>query len=176
MTSYQPQPPTQTPSPTPPAKTNRHPILFAFLALLALGGIISSCENDDKALTVQVAPTATGGTPPPPAAPSVTPAPAPDPGGTVSQQNALEQAESYLEYSSFSRSGLIGQLEYEGYSTDDATWAVDNVTVDWFEQAARTAASYMEYSSFSRSGLIDQLIYEGFTPEQAEHGANAVGL
>ena len=33
-------------------------------------------------------------------------------GGTVSQKNAVKSAKSYLEYGSFSRSGLIKQLEY----------------------------------------------------------------
>lgn len=31
-------------------------------------------------------------------------------------------------------------------------------------------------SSFSRGSPIDQLLYEKFTQEQAEHGANSVGL
>ena len=43
--------------------------------------------------------------------------------------------------SGFSRSGLIDQLKYEGFSTEDATVAVDSITVDWNEQAARKAAS-----------------------------------
>jgi len=80
------------------------------------------------------------------------------------------------DYTAFSRTGLIKQLEYEEYSTEDATWAVDRVTVDWNEQAAKSAKNYLDYSSFSRSGLIDQLIYEGFTPEQAEYGVSQTGL
>lgn len=96
--------------------------------------------------------------------------------GTVSQQNALRKAADYLDYTAFSRTGLIGQLEYEKYSVEDATWAVDRVTVDWNEQAAKKAKDYLEYTSFSRSGLVDQLLYEGFTPEQAEYGANTTGL
>jgi hypothetical protein len=94
---------------------------------------------------------------------------------TLSQQQAIGEAESYLDYTAFSRTGLIGQLEYEGFSTEDATFAVDNVDVDWNAQAAASAESYLAYSSFSRSGLIDQLLYEGFTPEQAEFGVTAVG-
>jgi hypothetical protein len=43
-------------------------------------------------------------------------------------------------------------------------------------QAAKKAADYMNYSSFSRGSLIDQLEYDGFTEEQAEHGADSVGL
>jgi hypothetical protein len=94
---------------------------------------------------------------------------------TLGQQQAIAQAESYLDFSAFSRTGLIEQLEYEGFSKEDATFAVDNITVDWNEQAAASAESYLEFTSFSRSGLIDQLLYEGFTPEQAEFGVTAVG-
>ncbi|WP_430297756.1 Ltp family lipoprotein [Sinomonas sp. B1-1] len=96
--------------------------------------------------------------------------------GTISQQNALRKAKSYLDYSAFSRTGLIGQLEFEKYSTADATWAVDHVTVDWNEQAAKKAKDYLKFTSFSHSGLVDQLIFEGFTPEQAEYGATKTGL
>lgn len=98
------------------------------------------------------------------------------PSMTVSQQNALESAESYLNYTAFSRQGLIDQLEFEKFSTADATWAVDQLTTDWNEQAALSAQSYLDYSSFSRQGLIDQLIFENFTPEQATYGVNQVGL
>jgi hypothetical protein len=96
--------------------------------------------------------------------------------GTISQQNALRKAADYLDYSAFSRPGLIGQLEFEKYSTVDSTWAVDRVTVDWNEQAAKKAKDYLEYTAFSRSGLFDQLIYEGYTPAQAEYGVGQTGL
>lgn len=91
------------------------------------------------------------------------------------EQNALATALSYLDYSGFSYKGLVKQLEYEGYSNEAATFAVDNCGADWNEQAAKVAESYINYSSFSRSGLIDQLQYEGFTKDQAEYGATAVG-
>jgi hypothetical protein len=94
---------------------------------------------------------------------------------TVAQQNAIGSAKSYLDFAGFSRSGLISQLEFEGFSTEDATFAVDYIAPDWNAEAAESAKSYMEYSSFSRQGLIDQLIFEGFTPEQAEFGVAANG-
>jgi hypothetical protein len=96
--------------------------------------------------------------------------------GTVSQQNAVRKADSYLGFSAFSRTGLIEQLEFEKFSTEDATWAVDHVTVDWNAQAAKKAKSYLEFSSFSHSGLVDQLTFEGFTPAQAEYGTSTAGL
>ncbi|WP_278261854.1 Ltp family lipoprotein [Nocardia sp. AG03] len=92
---------------------------------------------------------------------------------TSSQRNAIQSAQDYLEISAFSRSGLIEQLEYEGYSTEDATFAVDSLNTDWNEQAARSAKQYLELSSFSRTGLIEQLEYEGFTREQAVYGVDA---
>lgn len=91
---------------------------------------------------------------------------------TSGQRNALKSAESYLRFSAFSYTGLIEQLEYEGFSNEDATYAADHCGADWKEQAVKCAESYLKYSSFSKSGLIDQLEYEGFTHEQAEYGAD----
>ncbi|WP_084627097.1 Ltp family lipoprotein [Pseudoclavibacter soli] len=91
-------------------------------------------------------------------------------------EQAKKSAQNYLEFASFSRQGLIDQLEYEQFSTADATAAVDSLNIDWNEQAAKKAASYLEFTSFSRQGLIDQLEYEGFSAEQAAYGATAVGL
>jgi colicin import membrane protein len=97
--------------------------------------------------------------------------------GTTSQDNAVRTANDYLDGpSAFSRKGLIDQLKFEGYSAVDATYAVDNVSVDWDEQAAKSAQSYVDMQGFSRSGLIEQLEFEGFTRTQATYGVNAVGL
>ena len=94
---------------------------------------------------------------------------------TVGQSNALKSANSYLKYSSFSYDGLIHQLEYEQYSTEDATFAADNCGADWTEQALKTALSYLKYSAFSYTGLIHQLEYEKFTTEQATYAADNCG-
>ena len=91
---------------------------------------------------------------------------------TRGEENALKKAHSYLDYSAFSYSGLIDQLEYEGYSTSEATYAADHCGADWKEQAVKKANSYLKYSSFSYDGLVDQLEYEGFTHEQATYGAD----
>lgn len=94
---------------------------------------------------------------------------------TLGQKNALAKAKSYLDYMPFSYTGLIEQLEYEGFSTEEATFGADNCGADWNEQAALKAQAYLDYQSFSRQGLIEQLLYEGFTQEQAEYGVTAVG-
>ncbi|WP_286161075.1 Ltp family lipoprotein [Arthrobacter sp. MYb213] len=96
--------------------------------------------------------------------------------GTLSQQNALSKASDYLDYTAFSKIGLIKQLEFEGFSNGDAKWAVERVSVDWNEQAALKAADYLDYTSFSKSGLTDQLIFEGYTKKQAAYGVSTTGL
>ncbi|KZE37935.1 Ltp family lipoprotein [Microbacterium sp. T32] len=114
-----------------------------------------------------------------PAAPQpVNPAPpaAPQPVGTLSQRNAVAKAREYLNVMSFSRQGLIGQLEYEGFPTADAEYGVDTVAPDWNQQAAAKANEYLRNMSFSRQGLYDQLIFEKFTPEQADYAVAAVGF
>ncbi len=44
---------------------------------------------------------------------------------TRSEENAIRSAEQYLSISAFSRSGLIDQLEFEGFTTEQATYGVD---------------------------------------------------
>ena len=89
---------------------------------------------------------------------------------TFGQKNALSSAESYLAISAFSHSKLIQQLEYEGYSSEEATYAADRCGANWCEQAAKSAEAYLKISAFSKDRLIQQLEYEGFTPAQAAYG------
>jgi len=93
----------------------------------------------------------------------------------MGESNALKKAKQYLDYSAFSRSGLIKQLEYEGFSNSEAVYAVDKCGADWYEQAVKKAKQYLEYSSFSRKRLIEQLEYEGFTHDQSVYGVEENG-
>jgi len=94
---------------------------------------------------------------------------------TLGEKNAAKKAQDYLAYTAFSYSGLVEQLEYEGYTHEEAVYGVDKCGADWNEQAAKKAQDYLDYSSFSRTELISQLEYEGFTRQQAEYGVQAVG-
>lgn len=94
---------------------------------------------------------------------------------TLGMKNALGRAGSYLNYTSFSKKGLKEQLEYEGFSSSEANYAVNNVVVDWNAQCADKAQRYLNYSSFSRQRLKEQLEYEGFTPSEVAYGLQAVG-
>lgn len=98
------------------------------------------------------------------------------------QEQALRQAEDYLDFSAFSRQGLIDQLSspYGGqFSVADATYAADATGADWMAEAVEAAEDYLEFSSFSRQGLIDQLTSQygsQFTRAEAEYAVDSVGL
>ena len=91
---------------------------------------------------------------------------------TTGETKALARAKSYLSSSAFSYSGLIKQLEYEGFSSNEASYGANNCQANWKEQALRKAKSYLSSSAFSYSGLIKQLEYEGFSSDEANYGAN----
>jgi len=95
---------------------------------------------------------------------------------TAEQRNAVGTATDYLRDQHFSRKGLIDQLKFEGYSTHDATLAVDSLKVDWNAQAAGVAKDYLQDQHFSRAGLTSQLEFEGFTSSQAKYGVAHSGL
>jgi hypothetical protein len=95
---------------------------------------------------------------------------------TPGQDNARKKAASYLQIESFSRTGLIKQLKFEGFTTTQAAYGVNANHVNWNVQAVKKAKSYLKITSFSRSGLIHQLEFEGFTPAQATYGVNRTGL
>lgn len=137
----------------------------AVLALIVLGSIGNSDNTSSTSSktgsitgTVNVVPTTTKS------------------GFTPAQDNAIAKAKSYLGFTGFSKQGLIKQLEYDKFSTADATFAVEQIEatggVNWNEQAVKKAKSYLSFTSFSKDGLINQLEYDGFTPSQAQYGAN----
>lgn len=101
---------------------------------------------------------------------------------TLAQQNAIDAAEDYLSMEGFSRQGLIDQLDSpygSGFSTADATFAVDHIKVNWNHQAVRAARSYLDFEPFSRQGLIGQLSSSygsQFTLAQATYAADRLGL
>ena len=98
---------------------------------------------------------------------------------TKSQENAVEAAESYLDFMAFSHDGLIKQLSSkagDGYPVKDAAFAVDHLDVDWDEQAVKAAKSYLDTMPFSHDELVHQLTFDGFTAEQAAYGVKKAGL
>ncbi|WP_395245507.1 Ltp family lipoprotein [Agromyces sp. MMS24-K17] len=100
---------------------------------------------------------------------------------SMQHEQAVREAQNYLNLMGFSRQGLIDQLSSEygsQYPVDVATYAVDYLAPDWNAEAAEQAKQYLDVMPMSREELFDQLTstYGGqFTPEQAEAGLAAVG-
>ena len=96
------------------------------MAVVVVGLLsIAGCSSDAPATTE--APT-TDGTPTTDAPTTDVPLTnAPTPSETIGQKNARESAENYLDSMSFSRSGLIDQLLFEGFSQAEAEYGVNAV-------------------------------------------------
>ena len=74
-----------------------------------------------------------------------------------------------------SKAGIYQQLtsEYgEGFSAEDAQYAIDNLNADYKANALAKAKSYQENMHMSKSRIYEQLISEygeGFTTEEAQY-------
>lgn len=155
------------------------PIALVALAVIvpAMGGEDTKPADDTAAVSEQNADTKSDASKTKKAKPAVDKGPK----LTGPQKNAVRSAENYLDFSAFSRQGLIGQLSSEygdGYSKKDATIAVDSLKVDWKAEAVEAAKNYLELSGFSCDGMIQQLSSSAgdqYTKAQAQHGAKKAG-
>lgn len=89
--------------------------------------------------------------------------------------NALRSAQNYVDIMAFSEKGLFEQLtsEYgDQYPEDAAQYAIDNLDIDYNEQALKAAENYLEIMPMSDQELLDQLTSEygdKYTAEQAQY-------
>jgi len=202
MTSDDPSMPPAPPGFQPPRKSHRtRNIILSLVGGLALviviAAVASNGSNGDSpashGLSNPPAAPANTSAPSSPAAttapsPAAPPSPTPPP-MTVSQQQAVDSAQSYLQDEpGFSYQGLIDQLDSsagEGFSVADATFAVNYIarasdTTFWNAQAVDSAKSYMQTEpGWSACGLVQQLdssAGEQFTQAEAEYAVQQVGL
>jgi hypothetical protein len=168
-----------------PKKKNwfaKHKLLSGMGAVILVAAIASTSggsSDKDKVEAGDDTPVTTATTAPGPKATKASARSAPKkPAETSGQRNARRAAENYLDFTPFSRAGLIQQLSSsagDGYSVADATYAVDSLHANWNEQAYKAAKKYLEFTSFSRSGLIQQLessAGDKYTHAQAVYGAD----
>lgn len=94
---------------------------------------------------------------------------------TIGKRNAKKSAKSYISALALSRTQMIEQLEFEGYTTEEATYGADNCGADWNVEAAECAENLLDVMGMSRSQLAEQLEFVGFTDEQIEYALEKVG-
>lgn len=153
-------------------------LFAAIAALLLMLALLPSCSNYPKPDTSPgYAMSAPRYYSEPSATPRPTAKPSPTSSATMGEKNALKSAKAYLSLGTgFSRSGLIDQLKFEGYTDSEAEYAAKNCGADWKKEAVKCAASYLALDiGFSKTKLIEQLEYEGFTHDQAVYGAEQNG-
>lgn len=143
-------------------------LAIAAIATVLLAGCGAATDTGSSAGVETPAETQSTGVEPESPAPSTS-----GPELSVSQQQAMESAASYIESGSFSEKGLAKQLVFEGFSKKEAAYAAKNVGADYQQEANEAAASYLESGSFSEKGLNKQLVFEGFTKSQAAAGVKS---
>lgn len=95
--------------------------------------------------------------------------------GSSEQRRTIARAESYTNLMAFSRARLIQQLEFEGFTHNDAQWAVDQLTIDWNEQALKKANSYHSLMSLPPDNIRRLLTFEDFSEEQIDYAMTNIG-
>jgi len=92
---------------------------------------------------------------------------------TNGQKNALKKAESYSKTMHMSKQGIYNQLTstIEGFSKEEAQYAIDNIQANWNQNALEKAKSYQSTMSMSKSAIYRQLTstIEGFTNDEAQY-------
>lgn len=173
-----PQQPAQQPvAPAQPEKKKKGGCMkwgAAAVGVLIVLGVAGSCGGDNENDTT---PATSSSVDAPAKESEAAPAPAEEKNDDVPREykNALRSAETYTKMSGFSYDGLYEQLtsEYgEGYPPEAAQYALDNLDVDWNEQALKAAKNYQKVMPMSDDGLFEQLTSsygDGFTPEQAQY-------
>lgn len=97
---------------------------------------------------------------------------------TIGQQNALAKAKSYSKLMHMSKRGIYDQLtsEYgEGFTAEEAQYAIDNLEVDYKANALEKAKSYQQTMHMSKSAIYEQLVSEygeKFTAEEAQYAVD----
>ncbi|MCR6546870.1 Ltp family lipoprotein [Dehalobacterium formicoaceticum] len=90
-------------------------------------------------------------------------------------KNALKSAQNYVNIMPFSKEGLYDQLtsEYgDQYPAEAAQYAIENVQVDYNEEALEAAKNYQKIMPMSDQELFDQLTSEhgdNYTDSQAQY-------
>ena len=89
--------------------------------------------------------------------------------------NALNRANDYLSQGYYSRNGIYLQLmtPNEGFTREEAFYAMTNLSADWNGQALGKARQYQE-NGLSKDKIRQRLLIEGFSTAEAQYAIAAI--
>lgn len=92
--------------------------------------------------------------------------------GSAKRMECTKRAHDLIELSAFSKTGLIAQLESEGFSRRDAEAVVKAMDIDWGLQAAyyMWEHPFDFILAYEESIAVSKLQLVGFTREEASRG------
>lgn len=93
---------------------------------------------------------------------------------TLTQENALARAKTYVSVMGISKKELVRQLELEGYSAEDASFAAINCGANYEFEALEKAESLLSIVELSKKGLAEQLEIEGFEKNEINFALDAI--
>jgi hypothetical protein len=86
----------------------------------------------------------------------------------------LKEAQEFMDdLSGYSPKVLKMTLEYDGYTKSEIDYAMDNLKVDWKEQA-KAYCSFLLKCEYTRQEAYSELVGWGFTTEEAKSAMAAV--
>lgn len=97
---------------------------------------------------------------------------------TVGMKNALRAAEKRLGYGACSYDTLLKRLvENDKYKTEEATYAIEQLNVDWNAQAIEMAKKRLEMGFYSRNKLLKRLVEtDRFKEEEAIYAISQLNI
>lgn len=88
---------------------------------------------------------------------------------TISEKNALKQAQQYSETLHGSKTNIHDYLIRNGFTEEETQYALDNLNVDYKKNALEKAKSYQEYAYLSKPRIREHLIDNGFSNEEVQY-------
>ena len=89
-----------------------------------------------------------------------------------SQKEAVEKTKDYVKYDHASKANIRKQLiEWDGFSEEDAQYAVNHVKCNYKKAALETAKDYYKHNHMSKEDIQDQLTseWDQFTEKEAQY-------
>ena len=91
------------------------------------------------------------------------------------KEECLDYANNIIKTDKVSKSRLMFLLSEKDFTGDEIEYAIENVDVDWLEEAEQFV-NFCIGGGHSETSLKSQMIYMGFTNEEINHAFNVIEI